>query len=468
MKRTALIFAILLLPLSLVMAITLEEGASGLGDSYFPLLGNGGYDARHYTLDLDVDVAANLIDATVTMDAISTQPLRSFNLDFGGFTIETLNLNGDYVDYERVGRELVIYPNAVIPADTHFSVTVSYNGEPAGESLTQLPFASGWQNYGDGVFVASEPDGASLWFPVNDHPLDKATYTIEVTVPQPYVVAANGVLQETIADDEQTTYLWQADDPMASYLVTVNIAEFVERTEVSASGVPIRNYFPASIADRAEEVFANTADMMTFYEDIFGAYPFEVYGVVVADTPLPFALETQTISLFGRDILRDPIADIIIAHELSHQWFGNSVSPAQWQEIWLNEGFATYASALWVEHQLGQSSFEGMLRDWYNSITSPRMIRPEFIIGDPSGRQMFDRAVYLRGAWVLHALRLRLGDEAFFRLLRTYYERHAGGNVSTPDLIAVANEISGEDLTDFFNGWLYEPQVPPVPELWDN
>jgi len=467
MKRSFVTLLMLLLLMPLTHAITTDEGESGVGDNYFPQLGNGGYDALHYTLDLDVDVAANTIDGIVTIDALTTQTLSQFNLDFAGFTIHELLLNGEAVDFRRQQRELIIEPNEPLDENTPFTVVVRYSGEPGEQSLTELPFSSGWYNYGDGVYVASEPDGASLWYPVNDHPTDKATYSFLVTVNEPYVVAANGVLQEIIREGNQTTYIWESADPMASYLTTVNIAQFEVQEEIAPNGVRIRNYFPVTVAEQAQETFANTGDMMAFFSDTFGDYPFEVYGVVVADTRLAFALETQTISLFGTNILGDPISDIVVAHELAHQWFGNSISPARWQDIWLNEGFATYASALWVEHRSGENAFEGMLRSWYNTITSPRFIRPEFFIGDPSRRALFDGAVYFRGAWVLHALRLEVGDALFFEILRTYHESYQNSHATTDDFIAIVNDVTGEDFGEFFHSWLFEEEVPPVPSIWD-
>ncbi len=416
----------------------------------------------------------------------------------------------------------------------------------------------GWYNYGEGIFVAGEPGGASGWYPVNEHPLDKATYTFEITVPEPYVVAANGLLQETIDHGVTQTFIWEADDPIASYLVTVNIAEFDVQTEAGPDGVLIRNYFAEGLFLSVTDDFDKTSAMLAYYSSVFGPYPFDAYGVVVHDLNLGFALETQTLTVFGSSFTDE----YVVAHELAHSWFGNSVSLASWQDIWLNEGFATYASVLWTEHAYGQSAAEDSIRDQYASMAPgqqyydlsrydlveyvdslplegitlseeqvlaglealfgdslsagelteilssipeeglpgddlPDLILGldfytitiassqvnEFLIaigldeiaaerdvyfplpGDPSPEGLFSGSVYQRGALVLHALRLEVGDEAFFEILRLYAERFQYGNARTTDFIAIAEEVSGDDLGDFFEAWLYSIEMPDIPEM---
>lgn len=440
------------------------KGDPGIGDPYFPELGNGGYDALHYTLDLRADVAANTLDGTVSIEARALEALRTFNLDLLGFDVTFVGIDGAMVDWDRQDGELVVVPLTPLPADEVFTVTVRYNGTPGTINLTGIPALIGWNNYGDGVFVASEPAGAAGWYPVNDHPLDKATYTIRVTVDDPLVVAANGVLTETIANDDTTTYVWESNDPIASYLVTVNIDDFVRVEEDGPGGLPIRNYFPADLVDAATAEFSQTADMLAFFEETFGPYPFDAYGVVVADANFGFALETQTLSLFSRRwISGRGASEEAVAHELAHQWYGNSVSPAYWSEIWLNEGFATYASWLWFEHSDGAEALDTIVRRTYNEFARAGGTR--VIIGEPPAENLFDIAVYWRGALVLHALRERVGDETFFAILRTYYERHAYGNATIEDFIAVVEELSGADSTAFFDGWLYQNELPDIPEM---
>lgn len=442
---------------------------AGMGDPYFPSLGNGGYDAQHYTLDLAVDMDENAIAGTVSIDAQATNDLSVFNLDFIGYTISAIEVNGEPVDFLRQEeRELIITPAETIHAGEDFTVAVTYSGVPDG----QVGYSAGWVRYANGVYVASEPAGAARWYPVNDHPRDKATYTFRITVDKPYVVAANGLLQETVDNGATVTYVWESQYPMASYLATVNISEFVVETDEGPDGLPIRNYFPARLAERAPEVFERTPEMIEFFSEIFGAYPFEAYGVVMADTALFFALETQTLSLFGAEVVPNAITgmmprwrnsvETVVAHELAHQWFGNSISPANWEDIWLNEGFATYASSLWTEHTQGAEALKREMQASYELLALA-----EYAPGEPPANSLFNQGVYMQGAWTLHALRLEVGDETFFEIVRTYYDRFKYGNASTQDFIGVAEEVSGQDLTALFDAWLFAGGVPPVVEMGD-
>lgn len=471
MRGFAVWMLVCLLMVGAVAAQDAEPGAEGLGDSYFPTLGNGGYDVTHYLIDLAADIDTNEISGSVTVSAEATQALSQFNLDFSGFDISALTVNGTAANYARDGREMTITPVEPLADGTAFEVMVTYAGVP-GEDIdggVGPVFAQGWTNYGDGVFVASEPAGSANWFPSNDHPLDKALFTFRITVDEPYTATANGLLVETIAEGDATTFVWESSYPMATYLASVNIADFTLHEDQAVDGIPVRNYFPTALAERGEEIFAKQPEMLAFFSDLFGPYPFEAYGSVVANTELGFALETQTLSLFGRDIL-SPFqfgtqAEEVIAHELAHQWFGNSVTPAQWQDIWLNEGFASYAEALWIAHEYGDDEFVEYMRTMYTVIA-----RPQFTIGnisrtgEPPPGNLFNTNVYLRGAWTLHALRLYVGDAAFFEIVRTYYDRYQYGNATTQDLIDVANEVSGQDTTELFNIWLYQPELPLVSE----
>jgi aminopeptidase N len=442
-------------------------GSAGLGDDYFPELGNGGYDALHYTLDLDWDAAINEISGTVTMEAEASDDLIRFNLDFAGFTISAITVNAEAATYRRKERELEITPEQPLENGQRFTVAVTYAGVPGEGVEIDSPydaFAGGWRRYRNGVYVASQPSGASLWYPVNDHPLDKATYTFIITVPDPYVVAANGLLEEISSNaDATTTFRWEASDPTASYLTTVNIAAFQMVQAQGPRGIPIRNYFPVDDTTELIRTFGKTGRMMRFFESIFGPYPFEAYGVVVADRSLPFALETQTLSLFGRDIAGGGEgAEDVIAHELAHQWFGNSVSLVEWRDIWLNEGFATYASVLWWEHEQGVDTMNDILDEYYLIINNaPFFVAP----GNPPQDELFNGGVYLRGAWTLHALRLEIGDADFFDTLQTYYAEYASGNATTADFIAVAETVSGQELDALFEAWLFADEVPDQPPM---
>jgi aminopeptidase N len=438
---------------------------AGLGDPYFPLMGNSGYDVLHYDISLDVALAERTVRAVVTIDLQALAWLDQFHLDFSGPPIASLEVNQQASRHERRGGELVIWPARPIAAGEQAQVRVAYEGSLQAERrLSAGSFGSGWHHYPTGVYVASQPDGSASWFPSNDHPQDKATFTFVVRVPVGNLAAANGVLIETRHEPEATTYIWQMAQPMATYLATVNITDFVVVESQSSSGVPIRNYFPTELAPRLEEVFLVQAAMMDFYESLIAPYPFNVYGAVVARASFGFALETQTLSLFPREVARMPLPDAenIIAHEMVHQWFGNSVSVRHWRDIWLNEGFATYFAALWVEHTEGPAAFQRLMQNYYAIASQPGHERRGTPIGDPGAGQLFNTFVYVRGACVLHALRLLVGDDDFFRAIRDYYQAYAYSNASISDFINSVERTTGRDLRDFFHQWLYETRIPPM------
>lgn len=432
-----------------------NQGADGLGDPLYPQMGNGGYDAQHYTIDLNVDVKKNFIDGTSTMDALSTQTLSSFNLDFHGLDISSVTVNASPADFKRAADELTITPTEALSLGQTFSVTVSYSGVPQVVTDPSSPGSPvGWFNDQSGIFVVSEVNGAMDWYPVNNHPTDKAAYTFKITAPKPYVVAANGLLKSETDNGDTKTYLWEESVPMASYLATLEIGNYKIVTQKGPNGLLIRNYFPPTHLALATDVTSKTSDMIAYYSTIFGPYPFEAYGIVVLPENLGFAEEDQTLSVFGQDMLDE----ITVAHELSHQWFGDSISLKSWQDIWLNEGFATYAEALWTEHKNGKTAGSQYMLDLYDKT------KLDSAPGTPAVADLFGQSVYYRGAWVLHALRLKVGDEAFFKILHKYYARYAGKSAGTNDFIAVAQEVSGQDLKIFFSDWLYSDQIPPLPQ----
>ena len=317
-----------------------------------------------------------------------------------------------------------------------------------------------------GIFVLSEPDGAAGFYPVNDHPSDKATYTFRVTVPDPFEAVANGVLIETTDHGDMTTFLFEARDPMASYLATINIDEFESETSESESGIPIRNYFPTGLSEEMRKPFARQGEMIDYFSDLFGAYPFEVYGALVIDMEFGAALETQTLSIFSKAMIdsnEQEGSESVVAHELAHQWFGDSISLADWKDIWLNESFATYSQGLWTEHTQGREALDEWVRRTYDYVRREResMSPP----GEPPADRLFNAGVYYWGALALHGLRLEVGDETFFEILKTYHERFADGNATTADFIAVAEEVSEKELSEFFDSWLYNEELAPIPQL---
>jgi len=431
-------------------------GADGVGDPYFPQLGNGGYDVAHYHLHLAWRPDEGVLEGRTVVTATAEADLARFNLDLLGLTVEAVEVDGEVAAFEHVGRELTITPPEVLPEGQRFEVAVTYAGRPTPVSEGTGLFDVGWQTDGREAFVVAEPSGAATFFPVNDHPTDKATYTFTVTAPEDQVVVANGLLAgDPVPGDGVRTWTYEARDLMASYLVQVAIGDYELVDAGRVGDTVIRHAFHRKVADRARVATARTVEMIDVLDDVFGPYPFEAYGVLAVDEPLGFALETQTLTIIGTDVATQGRgADDILLHELAHQWVGNLVSPATWQDVWLNEGFATYAEWLWSERTGGApaaSRARGLVGAGADLSIPP---------GDPGPDELFVTSVYWRGGMALQALRETVGDDAFFTILRRWVDEHRGGAAATEDLVALAEEVSGQDLDDLFQRWVYEPVRP--------
>ena len=427
-------------------------GAVGLGDPLYPNLGNGGYDVQHYDITLDAGPVQNVISGSVTINAIATQDLSAFNLDFSDLTVDQVTVNSNQAEFSRDGSELTINPDRPLASGEAFSVQVHYHGEPVPIVDPGAPIPLGWQVQDGGTFAVSEPSGSMNWYPNNNHPTDKATYTFRITVPDGYEVAANGILSETLPNDGRVTYVWEMDQPMASYLATVQINDYDVVSAATGSGVPIRNYFLNDTPADVRAAFDDTAAMLDFVVDLIAPYPFNAYGAVLLREPAGWALETQTLSTFGEDGASDPAT---VMHELTHSWFGNSVSPATWQDVWLNEGFAKYFESLWFDHT-GDIPIDESMSEIYQFIATAEAGPPAL----PAQTELFGLSTYYRGAYTLHALRQTVGDDLFFDILREYYRRYQGGSASTADFMAVARELGGEQAEAVLKEWLYGKNVP--------
>ena len=334
------------------------QGSDGAGDPYFPLAGNGGTNVLHYDLDLDYTPAPpapapieGRLDGVATIDLVATEDLDRFNLDLRGLTASKVTVGGKSMAFTQTENELVITPRPKLKAGRATQVVVTYGGTTI--RPTDIEDALyGWVTTRDGAMVVSEPDGSATWFPVNDHPTDKATFTFEITVPDGLVAVANGLpTGPPVTAGGRTTWNWDAPDPMAAYLATASVGDYVVNQYTAANGTPIFDAVDPTRLGAPSADLAQTSDMLVFFESLYGPYPFNSYGAIVDDDSVGYALETQTRSFFSRNAREGTIA-----HELAHQWMGDEVSPYRWADIWLNEGWATYSQWMWTEHRGGASA----------------------------------------------------------------------------------------------------------------
>jgi aminopeptidase N len=439
-------------------------GAAGAGDPYYPLDGNGGYDVRHYRLDLRYDPATDVLDGVATVEARATQNLSRFNLDLEGLTVRSAEVDGRPAAWTREGGELIVTPARGLRDGRRFTTTISYGGVP--ETLDEFG-ASGFFHTDDGAVIAGQPHVADTWFPVNDHPTDRAAYTFRIAVPAGLEAVANGVLEQQRTRGGWTTWTWDAEEPMASYLATVCVGEFdlrsYRRDGIRFVDAVDPDLSASPLGPAVDAAFAGQDEMLDFVSELFGRYPFSAAGGIVDDLPeLEFSLENQTRPIYQVGIFTDPLeTQLTFVHEIAHQWVGDSLTIAQWRHLWLNEGFATYVEWLWMDREGIATAQE--LFDLFYGLFPPDDAFWSTVVGDPGPDHLFDFAVYARGAMTLHQLRLAVGDRDFFRILHRWTSRNAGETVTTDEFVELAERISGTDLDDLFETWLFTPGRPELP-----
>jgi aminopeptidase N len=407
---------------------------------------------EHYDLSLDYRVASNRLGGTARLSAVATEPLSRLSLDLGAFRVGGVLVNGKAVRFTHRAGKLHLAPGRLAPGP--FTIEVRYAGNP--RPVSSFWGELGWEQLTDGVIVASQPIGGPSWFPCNDRPDDKASYRISVTTTSPYTVVANGDLTAKRRAAAGTTWVYEQTEPMASYLASVQIGRY-QQDEI---GPRMRLAFPAKLAAKARFDFGRQNQMMEVFSDRFGAYPFGSYTVVVTDDELEIPVEAQGMSIFGAnhvDGLRGE--ERLVAHELAHQWFGNSLTLTGWRDIWLHEGFACYAEWIWSEASGGESAGALAARCHQRLSALPQ----DFVLGDPGARRLFDDRVYKRGALTLHALRRVIGDLAFFAMLREWTSANRHGNVTTDMFLDLALQYATRSYDGFLASWIYGTRLPPLP-----
>jgi aminopeptidase N len=470
--RRALAAALTLLAVTAAPAAAqFTPGAAGGGDPFYPSAGNGGYDVKSYAAKLDYEPQNEQLAGDVTIAARATQDLSSFNLDFRGFKISSLTVNGAAASFARKDQELTVTPAAGLRRNRDFTVRVRYAGH-ANYVLDPDKSKDGWIPTDDGAFVVNEPQGAPTWIPVNDSLKDFATWDFRVTVPKGRTAMGNGTLVSTTDNGSTTTWRWRESKPMVSYLTTVTNGIFDTRFRTLPNGIPEYNAVDPETRARGDKLpnpglawtrLETQPQALDFLIGLYGQYPFESVGAIIDWAPNVFySLESQT----KPNYWRIPDEDTLV-HELAHMWFGDAVVLERWPDMWLNEGFATWSEWIWNEKMhgtLAQSRFDALY-----SIPEDSTAGQDLWFPAPNGlhdaSELFHTPVYDRGAMTLQALRQKVGETTFLDIVRSWYAENRYSNVTTADFIELAERKSGLQLDNFFDVWLFQ-EGRPEPGSW--
>jgi aminopeptidase N len=434
-----------------------SQPSLGVGDRLYPELGSADLDVQSYLVQLRYDAGSTRLDATVTVTTTVDRPLDVLALDARQLTVDGVSVDGATAAFQQADSELLVDAPTTVQPGRPVAVAVTYHDDQHGAIGDEL--GAGWYPTPGGSYVLDEPDGARNWLPSNDTPSDKATWRFEITVPDGLTGVANGRLVEQRPAPGGSTWVWDEPAPMATYQVQVLTGDYQVLAGGTVGNTTLTNVALRDDVGRMQTYFGRTAEQLAYFEGLFGPYPFASYGLAFLDSRSGLAMETLSRSQFSRDDFpgqQSERTEMFQSHELAHQWFGDAVTPRTWDDLWLNESFATYGQWLWLDH-VGLIDLEQTAA----TVLAGRQ-GPSEPTGVPSRQNLFGFERYDGGAVVLHALRKEVGDDAFFRILRRWAADNAGTSRTTADFIALSNEVAGRDLTAFFQAWLYAPSLPPT------
>lgn len=426
-----------------------QAGGPSIGDPYAPELGNSAIDVLHYDLRFHLDPSRAQIDASARLSIASElDQLTQFSLDFGPLEVEALRVDGEATPYTHQDHKLVIVLRAPIDRGDEITVEIEYGGPAPRVPSPYVPFLghTGLYFTGSTIFSLSEPDGAHHWFPSNNHPRDKAIFRFEISVPDGLTGVANGMLVETTQHEPGwSTFVWEHDYPMAPYLAVLAVGNYELIEDRSASGIPIRHYVYPDLRENFLQVASITGEALDWMETLYGAYPFEAFGFVTSRL-VSMASETQTMVVIPETGLNEET----VIHEIAHMWFGNWVSVDTWGDMWWKEGAAIYTYLMW------QTRTAPDTLDIHMRTLTERVLANSsgFPLNNLPKSQLLGYDSYWRGTILFHALRLEVGDEAFFSAMRTIIERFGGGTLSLHDFQAIMEEAGAVSLEAFFRQWL--------------
>ncbi|RJQ88571.1 M1 family metallopeptidase [Amycolatopsis panacis] len=432
-------------------------GASGAGDPYYPDDGNGGYNALDYHVDVSYDPPSGRLDGDTTVTSKATQDLSSYNLDLRGLDVASVEVEGKPAKFSRQKEhELVITPADPLRSGTEFRTRVRYSGMPEKTPHSGVG-DNGWSRSADGgAYQVGEPHSASFWYPVNETPRDKATFTLTAHVPSGWTVLSNGREQGSGTKDGKTTTTWQEPNPVASYLTTIAIGKFTVERATLPNGTPVvSGYAPG--AESREATGARLPEILSFLESKFGPYPQSAAGGIYLDEDIHFSLETQTRPTYAK------WAEVpTVVHENAHQWFGDSVTLDSWSDICLNECFASYAQWLWAERE--GNDLDQQYRTAVEITRNSADFWARKLVGMGAGHEF--EAVYDKGILAMHALRRELGEAAFSKLMHEWPAEHRTGNATWADFEQLVARLAGHDMRGFLTDWFHGTKLPTDADLY--
>ena len=419
-------------------------------------------DVLHYAIDLTLPRSGTEIAAAAELTLLPrTAPLETLPLDFGALTIDGVQVDGKDAPFTREGERINVRVDR--KDQDPFRVRIAYHGSPADGLVLRA------NKHGDfGAFADIWPNRAHHWFPAIDHPSDKASVEFTVTAPETFDVIANGTLLETTSlQDGNKRWRWRESTPIPVHCMVVGAAQFAVVNAGEDDGVEVSYYLYPRDREHGTQ-FGRVVQILDFFAATVGPYPYDKLAIVESSTRFGGMENASAIFLDEKRIQGKEDLERLVAHEIAHQWFGDSVSQRDWYDLWLSEGFATYFAALFAERAGGVPALRAAMADARSLYlgAGAATTRP---IHDPAITELpklLNRLNYQKGAWVLHMLRGVIGDEAFFAGIREYYARYRNGNASTAELRAIMERHAGQPLEWFFRQWIYEPGHPVFDTKW--
>jgi aminopeptidase N len=451
------------LPTALAAAAALVLAAAGRASA--DLYPRQPLDALHYDVSISF-VPDFAYEGRTRVDvALLAEGLTEIRLDFDGPRVDRVSVHDERLAFRIEAGRLVVDLARPRRRGEIVPVLVEYHGRPDGKGLR-----AGRSAHGDPTLFADNwPENARRWIPSIDHPSDKATVDFTVTAEDRYEVVAPGRLVETRSlHDGRRTTRWSEGVPIPTYCMVIGLAEFQVTQMGAADGVPLSAWVFPEDAPFAARRLARSALVLERFSDLVSPFPYEKLAHVQASTAFG-AVEYASAVFYSERLFRgEDASDGVVAHELAHQWWGDSVTPADWDDVWLSEGFATYFHGLFAEALGGPPALREHMARAAQAVREADARKPGAVV-DPAVAEpaaKLSAFTYQKGAWVLHMLRRRLGDDAFFPALREFYRLHAGGNASTDDLRRVFEAATGRSLEGFFRQWLYRPGIPDLRVAW--